>query len=249
MLHFVREGVEVKQLDRAALERACHPATVTLDDPYYEARKSFRACPLREVLQLGFGTLPGPSANVFLRARDGYVRPATGAVLGEDGGWLAFADADRDGGWAPVERKGADPGPFYMVWTKPAQQDPHAYPWPYQLVSIELADFQTTYPHTVPRTAPTGASAWAGFTIFRTRCVACHAINGEGGKVGPDLNVPRSIVEYRPVEQVKAYIHDPTTFRYGNMPANTDLTPGDLDALIAYFETMKTLKHDPGHAS
>ena len=73
-----------------------------------------------------------------------------------------------------------------------------------------------------------------------------HAINGEGGKVGPDLNIPQSIVEYRPIEQVKAYIRNPAVFRYGNMPSHEYLSPQDLDALIAYFQVMKTQKHDPG---
>ena len=48
------------------------------------------------------------------------------------------------------------------------------------------------------------------------------------------------------MEQIKAYIHDPKTFRYGNMPAHPDLSPTDLDALIAYFRAMARRKHDPG---
>ncbi len=98
----------------------------------------------------------------------------------------------------------------------------------------------------MPRTAPEGAAAWTGFGIFRDECIACHSVNGEGGKVGPDLNVPRSIVEYRPVEQVKAYIRDPGAFRYTSMPPHPHLGAAELDGLIAYFETMRTLKHDPG---
>ena len=68
----------------------------------------------------------------------------------------------------------------------------------------------------------------------------------EWRRVGPDLNVPQSIVEYRPAEQVKAYILNPTTFRYSNMPAHDYLKPADLDALVAYFTAMKDRKHDPG---
>ena len=71
-------------------------------------------------------------------------------------------------------------------------------------------------------------------------------MNREGGTVGPDLNVPQSIVEYRPVEQVKAYIRNPATFRYGKMPAHEDLSGADLDALVAYFRAMKDRKHDTG---
>jgi hypothetical protein len=32
------------------------------------------------------------------------------------------------------------------------------------------------------------------------------------------------------------------------MPAHPDLTPTDLDNLVAYFDAMKHLKHDPGRA-
>ena len=70
----------------------------------------------------------------------------------------------------------------------------------------------------------------------------CHAINGEGGKIGPDLNIPRSIVEYRPAEQIAAYVRDPAAFRYTSMPAHTHLSDSDLAHLIAYFEAMKALR-------
>ena len=62
---------------------------------------------------------------------------------------------------------------------------------------------------------------------------------------GPELNVPQSIVEYRPEPQIRAYIRDPRTFRYGNMPPHPHLSDADLDALLAYFRAMKDRKHDP----
>jgi mono/diheme cytochrome c family protein len=266
-LTFVRNGTEVKTLDRAALERACAVTTVTIDDPYYGRVKRYRACPLAEVLALGFGDLdalsvpaseaPGltPAArgrnelDGFFKARDGYVKPASLARMREAGGWLAFADADRmhddDPGWEPIDRRQVDPGPYYVVWQRPEQRDAHRYPWPYQLTSIELASYAERYPHTAPAGVPRDAPAWAGFAIFRGECIACHAINGEGGTIGPELNVPRSIVEYRPTEQLKEYIRDPQRFRYTSMPSHEHLGPADLDALIAYFQAMRDRKHDP----
>ncbi len=253
-LRFSRDGVQVRALDLEALKASCRVQTVTVEDPYYGRRKSFLAFPLHQVIALGFGESVDELAaeSFFLRARDGYVKPAAGARLAEPGGYLAFADAERangeDPGWEPITRRRVDPGPFYLVWSQPHQRDVHRYPWPFQLVSIEIAPFETEFPHTIPRSAAPGSPARAGFEIFRRECIACHAINGEGGKVGPDLNLPRSIVEYRPTDQIRAFIRDPSSFRYTSMPPHRHLSPQQLDALVAYFETMKTLKHDPGRA-
>lgn len=250
-LRFVRGGELIRVLDRAALSEGCALRRVAVErDPYYEKRKSFLGCPLARVIELGFGTPLEEltEEHFFLRARDGYTKPAPGVRLAEPGAFLAFADLDASGeptDWEPIGRRQVDPGPFYLVWTGVGQNDIHRYPWPYQLVSIEIAPFESRHPHTVPRTAPLDSPAWAGFEIFQTECVACHAINGEGGTVGPELNVPRSIVEYRPAEQIKAYIRDPQSFRYTTMPSHLHLPPPALDALVAYFGVMQSLKHDP----
>ncbi len=225
---------------------------VEVADPYHARPVRYRACPLRRVLELGLGGLPADfaSAEVLLRARDGYTRPARGALLLEPGGYLAFGEVERlaagETPFAPIDRRQVDPGPFYLVWEGPGQGDPDVHPWPYQLARVEVFRFEERFPHTLPRTAPPGSAAWRGFALFRDRCIACHAVNGEGGRVGPDLNVPRSIVEYRPEAQIRAYVKDPSAFRYTTMPPHPGLGEADLDDLIAYFRTMSGLKHDPG---
>ena len=60
--------------------------------------------------------------------------------------------------------------------------------------------------------------------------------------------MPRSIVEYRPADQIKAYIRDPASFRYTNMPPHPGLSDADLAALVAYFTVMKNRKYDPGRS-
>ncbi len=247
-LSFLRDDTEVRRLDGAKLRAGCGERSVTIDDPYYETRKTFRVCPLRTVVEEGFGV---PLAaldrdrDVVFRALDGYTRPTTVARLAEDGGWLAFADESKTDGFAPMGPKALDPGPFYVVWTGETQNDPHVYPWPYQLAAIELVALDRLWPHISPAGLPDDAPAWAGYGIFRRECIACHAVNREGGTVGPDLNVPQSVIEYREPEQLKAYIRNPATFRYGGMPSHEHLTPADLDALIAYFRAMRDRKHDP----
>jgi mono/diheme cytochrome c family protein len=249
-LRFERDGRLVREIPLAELRAECHETEIAVErDPYYGRRKRFVACPLAQVFALGFGATPGSlgEADVFLLARDGYVKPASAALLAEPGGWLAFADAERGGapGFEPIDRRQLDPGPFYLVWTGAGQADPHRYPWPYQLEAIEIAPFEARFPHTAPAGEPAGSPAWRGFAIFRRECVACHAVNGEGGSVGPELNLPRSIVEYRPAEQIAAFVRDPASFRYTSMPANPHLSDADLDDLVAYFRAMSRRKHDP----
>ncbi|MEO8600992.1 MAG: cytochrome c [bacterium] len=251
-LRFVRQGKQIAALSVDALAKACGAQTVAIDDPYYGRRVQFRACPLAAVIQLGFGQPATAFAgdSVIFRAQDGYAKPASGARLAEPGGWIAFADAEHmrgdDPGWQPIDRKQVDPGPFYLVWSGAEQHDATLYPWPYQLVTIELASLDTLYPHIAPSGTTPDSPAQAGYAIFRGECIACHAINGEGGTIAPDLNVPQSIVEYRPAAQIKAYIRNPLAFRYTSMPAHPNLTDRQLDDLIAYFSAMKDRKRDPG---
>jgi len=252
-LRFERDGAVLRSLSRSELTAACGVSRVEIaSDPYYAKRKTYLAIPLACALEQGFGK---PIAayrgeNFFLHARDGYSKPASGDRLAEPGGWLAFADAAQPGatGWEPIDRRQVDPGPFYLVWSGPKQADPHRDPWPYQLVAIEIAPFEARYPHTIPAGEPRDSPAWTGFAVFRSECVACHAINGEGGTIGPELNLPLSIVEYRPAEQLERFIRDPAQFRYTSMPANPHLTQAQLDGLIAYFEAMRSRKHDPRRA-
>ena len=166
-------------------------------------------------------------------------------MIGRKGEVRAALTVDRVADQRMVDRRQVNPGPFYVVWAGSGQSDPHRHPWPYQLARVRIASLAQRYPHMRPEGLPESHVAWNGLRLFQSQCLACHSINGDGGKVGPELNVPRSIVEYRPAAQIKAYIRNPETFRYTTMPAHPGLSPVDLDALLAYFEAMKSRKHDP----
>ncbi len=249
-LHFRRDGAEVKALSLRALSEHSKVETVETDDPYYKRHKRFRALSLTSVLTHAFGTDVESLRRAFfvLKATDGYAVPIEGSRLLEPGAYLAFDDVDVPG-FEAIGPQQVSPAPTYLVWTGKDQGELETHPRPWQLATIEIASFETLYPHTVPTNEPQDGPARHGFAVFRDHCIKCHAINREGGRVGPDLNVPQSIIEYRPEAQVRAYIQNPAAFRYGLMPAHLALTATDLDGLVAYFRAMAARKHDPDAGS
>ena len=250
LLTFKDHSQPARVLSLEVLKQVCGEQEVEVDDPYHGKRTRYLALPFRCVLDQGFAGRGGAASlaqeSLLLRARDGYTRPAAGSVVVDPNAHLAFGEPGLEGPrFRPIDRRQLDPGPFYLVWTGALHGDPHEHPWPYQLDTIEIAPFEAAFPHTAPKGLSKSDAGWRGYALFQEACSACHAINGEGGKVGPDLNVPRSIVEYRPLSQIRAYIRNPEATRYTSMPAHPQLSDSDLDTLIAYFKAMSARKHDP----
>ena len=245
-IRFVDKGKTLKSLSLGELQAAIPSEEWRAFDPYYEREKGWRTLPLHPVLEAGFERPVSElhELEFILRATDGYTVPISGRRLLELGAYIAFEDLDV-AAWEPIGTQKAHPGPFYVVWRGPDQQSLKDYPRPWQLAAIEVADFKTLFPHTIPTGHADDSVAMMGFRLFKKECLKCHAINQQGGHVGPELNVPQSIVEYRPEAQIKAYIKNPATFRYGGMPAHPHLSEHDLDALVAYLRVMSQQKHDP----
>ena len=247
-LEFKIEGRTIRTLTLAELTDRIQSEELSNCDGYYHRMKRFRGFAIDRVLAAG---LQGESVGTLserpfvLRARDGYTVPISGQRLLEGGAYIAFEDLDHPGSWDPIGPQRADPGPFYLVWRESNQCDLETHPRPWQLAVLEIARYETVFPHSVPAGVTESSETYLGFQRFSSLCIRCHAINREGGRVGPELNVPQNITEYRPIEQIRAYIRNPLQFWYGNMPAHPSLDDRALDQLVAYLTHMRSEKHDP----
>jgi mono/diheme cytochrome c family protein len=245
-LTFKRDGRVVRTVPLADLATRAGAHSVETADPYYGAYKRFEAFPLVPALTWAYESeAKALRTRAFvLTALDGYAVPIDGQLLLGGDAFIAVDDLDVPG-FAPIGPRKVSPLPAYLIWQGTARTNLESHPRPWQLIAIDAVDPLTLFPHTRPKAVAEGGAVAHGFKLFRERCIRCHAINREGGNLGPELNVPQSIVAYRPEPQIRAYIKNPLTFRYGAMPPNPDLSEADLDALIAYFHAIAREPFDP----
>jgi cytochrome c2 len=244
-LSFMQGGRQVRSVSLSQLSQTLKVEEIAAFDPYYQHNKRWRAVSIEQLMQAGFKREPSTLVDdeFVLRAEDGFAAYFPGRRLLEGGAYVAIADLDQSE-WEPIGPRKDNPGPFYLVWTKPDQLDLETHARPWQMASIEIVEFDSQFPHVRPVGATIPQSAIRGFETFRVQCLPCHAINRSGGRVGPELNVPRNILEYRDPSVVEAFIKNPLEFRYTVMPAHPNMTQSDLKDLIAYFQVMKTQKND-----
>jgi len=85
-------------------------------------------------------------------------------------------------------------------------------------------------------------SVASGRKVFEQKaCVACHMVNGEGGKIGPDLSVYGL---QRTKEWMIRHHVDPRSLVGGSIMPDMDYSESELEAISVYLESLKELKVD-----
>jgi cytochrome c oxidase subunit 2 len=116
------------------------------------------------------------------------------------------------------------------------------------VVAEPMADFERWLDgQASSRIAPTGAAA-DGERVFAAQlCTSCHTIRGSGavGLAGPDLThvggrrtIAAGVLKNTP-ENMRAWIADPQRYKPGSFMAQLTLSAGELDALVAYLESLE----------
>ncbi|MCY7349196.1 MAG: cytochrome c [Cytophagaceae bacterium] len=216
-------------------------SVTVVNDPVYHARKVYRAVPLLAVLKKipGYAEANPAHTQVVFECGDGYnpSMPLT-KVLGRRA-FLAVRDTDAPAGqdWIKVGKAGQtkDVAPFYVVYTDVPATD-ESYKWPYNLVRIRLVSAEKELAVLLPPGAPAN-----GYDLFRVHCLSCHALNGVGGQMGPELNFPKNITEYWHEADLKAFVRNPASYRNGvKMPAipASRVSDQELNEIVDYLKFM-----------
>jgi len=222
-------------------------AITTVADPEYKQAQTYESVALTALIDaarpagIGSDVTSDGSLRLVLLATDGYRSVTTIETARRFDGRIALRDLKAEPGhsWRPIPSKpDMTPAPSYLVWPS-ANAD---LPWPYAVAEIEVWNVEP-----VDLTAPgTDAAAVTGHAVFKKRCFSCHSVNGVGGAVGPELNVPANITEYWNRAALKQFITNPASIRRNARMPPPGLSESDVDAVIAYLVHMKGLKQVTG---
>jgi len=226
----------------AELKKKLKAATLTVSDPSYGGRsKTYEGFWLKDVLALG-GLDASGGDEIWFRCADGYTPTMPLANVAKQKGLVAFHEKGARGGWEKI-RQGKSllsPAPYYLVWDT---TDQDAYPWPYQLVGIEIVSFRQKFDRIFPTGEDQTTAVYRGFEHFRAHCLRCHSLNLQGGEIGPELNVPKNVTEYWDDKVLVPFIKNPGDFRArSKMPPFPQLTDQDMQDLLSYLRWIRERK-------
>ncbi|HRK03402.1 MAG TPA: c-type cytochrome [Oligoflexia bacterium] len=210
-------------------------------DPVYKKEMNFEGFLLSDVL--GLMTSANLTKNLgqelVFTAEDGFAPSMFLPDHRNQRAIVAFGEKGKNGGWSEFEtgKTTTTPAPFYVVWQSSKLKE-ERYPRPYKLVKLEVVNLREKFPKVFP-TGNTHEKVFRGFTTFKQHCLMCHSMNLEGGEVGPELNIPKNITEYRSEKTLRNFIRSAKSFRAkSKMPDFPQLTARELDGLMAYLKYM-----------
>ncbi len=212
-------------------------------DPVYHKNKRFNALPLKDIFEKYslIKRMNAADLKVVFECEDGYKPEMPLEKLLSAKAYLAVSDADAPKGraWEILMKNGQETKmePFYVVY-EGVSADDIAYKWPYNLVKIHFAPLHENDAALQPK----DEAALAGYELFKNRCQTCHSINKIGGKMGLELNYPKSVTEYWKTDDLKAFIQNPAAYRNEVKMPNLGIKPEEATEIVKYLSYMSEHK-------
>lgn len=73
--------------------------------------------------------------------------------------------------------------------------------------------------------------------VFNQMCIACHSLNGQGGKIGPALD---DVGDRRDRANIVQWLTDPQSVKPGTLMPKLPLSKEDISELAAFLSELKT---------
>lgn len=237
-----------KALTLTELIAALPVKDIEIYDPVENRNKTFRGVSTNALFDLIYGERWREQEEVATVALDGYRSSLPVDRYLKYDSYVVYEDVNRPQFILvkAADGKYVELGPFWLIWdneTFPELKASVSYGWPWQLVSFQLASFADIFGNSVP---PAGSpdNVQQGFLEAREFCMSCHKINGDGGKMGPEL-IETGIVEKTTHLRMKDLILDIditlTAFPDASGMVLRDELPNReqvADDIIAYLNAM-----------
>jgi cytochrome c2 len=218
---------------------------VSMIEPHMNIKVTYVGRPFNSVMDELFGVTWHKQDEVLLTCADGYQSSIAPEKFLSHKAWLVWERADHASFEVRNNLQGGELvklGPYYLVWENENDAEIRAggaTDFPYQVVAIDLISFKERFPRLVPnKTAK--PEIHDGFKYYRTYCMSCHAMNGEGGKKAPDLQDVGLFTRIKEAE-LRAWMLNPAKVKPGTlMPALAPQSPDrDVKAtkIISYLKS------------
>ena len=102
-------------------------------------------------------------------------------------------------------------------------------------VAILATSVQLPLSGQAPSLTPFAARKAESMLRSRLPCLGCHALHGEGGKIGPDLT---SVRDRRSPEYIAAMVADPQRVAPGSSMPRTAMPDGTRDLIVRYLSAL-----------
>lgn len=217
---------------------------IVANDPVYHKQKKYNAVSASLLIknEIDLTKIDPKNTKIVFECIDGYKPEMPLELFLNSNPYLAYRniEAPKGSNWEAIIKDGIemDAEPFYIVYTSVSEKDTQ-YKWPYNLVRINLEPLNKS---TIELYPLKNKKLESGYTLFKNQCLSCHAINGIGGTMGPELNYPKSVTEYWKEDELVNYIVNPASFRNKvKMPA-LGITKQQSQKIVDYLKYMSENK-------